>query len=151
MAGSYIYLLSPVQTIPNVYCCKPYRSNSMFSHSALTSSVPKLKYLALNPALHFADVVRDAHAIVLAGGTMQPMSDFTDFLFPNRFGKPLESYACSHVIPHENVTALVVPRAPNGRVIKCTKEARKDSLMVCLCAVFSSLDFRQLIALFGFF
>ncbi|ORZ39452.1 helicase C-terminal domain-domain-containing protein [Catenaria anguillulae PL171] len=86
----------------------------------------KLKYLALNPASHFADIVRDAHSVILAGGTMHPMSDFTDFLFPNRFGKPLETYSCGHVIPRENVTALVVPRAPSGRVIKCTMEARKD-------------------------
>ena len=33
-----------------------------------------LKFLLLNPAVHFADVVSEARAIIVAGGTMQPVS-----------------------------------------------------------------------------
>ena len=33
-----------------------------------------LKFLLLNPAVHFADVVSEARAVIVAGGTMQPVS-----------------------------------------------------------------------------
>ena len=34
----------------------------------------KLKYLLLNPAVHFSSVLEEARAVILAGGTMQPVS-----------------------------------------------------------------------------
>ncbi|KAI9190100.1 ATP-dependent DNA helicase chl1 [Blastocladiella emersonii ATCC 22665] len=104
------------------------------------SGPPTLKYLALNPAGHFADIVRDAHALVFAGGTMQPVSDFTDFLIPDTFGKPLEMYSCGHVIPRENLAALVVPRSPAGRTIRFTLEGRKDpQLLPDVCQTICNL------------
>ena len=39
-------------------------------------SQSKLKFLLLNPAIHFQDVVRQARAIIVAGGTMQPVEEF---------------------------------------------------------------------------
>ncbi|KAI9189892.1 ATP-dependent DNA helicase chl1 [Blastocladiella emersonii ATCC 22665] len=104
------------------------------------SGPPTLKYLALNPAGHFADIVRDAHALVFAGGTMQPGSDFTDFLIPDTFGKPLEMYSCGHVIPRENLAALVVPRSLAGRTIRFTLEGRKDpQLLPDVCQTICNL------------
>lgn len=32
-----------------------------------------LKFLLLNPAVHFAQVVKECRAVVIAGGTMQPV------------------------------------------------------------------------------
>lgn len=37
------------------------------------SSVVALKYILLDPTFHFRDVVEDARAVVLAGGTMSPV------------------------------------------------------------------------------
>ena len=31
------------------------------------------KYIMLNPALHFQNIIKDARSVVLAGGTMQPI------------------------------------------------------------------------------
>ena len=33
-----------------------------------------VKFLLLNPAVHFASVVKEARAVIVAGGTMQPVS-----------------------------------------------------------------------------
>lgn len=40
-----------------------------------TISKVTLKYILLNPAEHFKDLVEDARCIVLAGGTMEPVCD----------------------------------------------------------------------------
>ena len=36
---------------------------------------PKLKYVLLNPAAHFADIISQARAVIIAGGTMSPLPD----------------------------------------------------------------------------
>ncbi|KAI9219588.1 helicase C-terminal domain-containing protein [Blastocladiella britannica] len=94
------------------------------------SRLPVLKYLALNPASHLSELIRQAHAVIFAGGTMSPMSDFEDFLFPDRYGKPLISYSCGHVVPSESVKCMGVPLAPSGRPIRCTMEGRKESTLL---------------------
>lgn len=38
-----------------------------------TLSKSSLKFLLLNPAVHFADIVSEARAVIIAGGTMQPV------------------------------------------------------------------------------
>ncbi|XP_035948321.1 ATP-dependent DNA helicase DDX11 isoform X2 [Halichoerus grypus] len=38
-------------------------------------SQSSLKFLLLNPAVHFAQVVKECRAVVIAGGTMQPMDE----------------------------------------------------------------------------
>ena len=37
-----------------------------------------LQYLMLNPAVHFSKILSEARAVILAGGTMQPFSHFTE-------------------------------------------------------------------------
>ena len=32
-----------------------------------------VKFLLLNPAVHFAQVLRECRAVIIAGGTMQPV------------------------------------------------------------------------------
>ena len=39
---------------------------------------PRLSYQLLNAAAHFQDILEHSHAVVLAGGTMQPMSGIFD-------------------------------------------------------------------------
>jgi len=41
--------------------------------SAGTLRNSSLKFLLLNPAVHFADVLAEARAVIIAGGTMQPV------------------------------------------------------------------------------
>ncbi|KAG5178143.1 helicase C-terminal domain-containing protein [Tribonema minus] len=43
---------------------------------------PSLKFIMLNPAVHFAEIAREARAVVLIGGTMQPAGAIAQQLFP---------------------------------------------------------------------
>ncbi|CAG13059.1 unnamed protein product [Tetraodon nigroviridis] len=39
-------------------------------------SESSIKFLLLNPAVHFAQVLKECRAVIIAGGTMQPVADF---------------------------------------------------------------------------
>lgn len=43
----------------------------------VTSS--SLKFILLNPAVHFSPIVQEARAVIVTGGTMQPVSLFCSF------------------------------------------------------------------------
>lgn len=45
-----------------------------FVWRAGTLSESSVKFLLLNPAVHFAQVLKECRAVIIAGGTMQPVS-----------------------------------------------------------------------------
>ncbi|KAG9035892.1 ATP-dependent DNA helicase chl1 [Tulasnella sp. JGI-2019a] len=75
----------------------------------------QLKYQLLNPAEHFREVVTSARSVILAGGTMHPISDFQSQLFGYlRDGQRLTSFSCGHVVPEENLKCVVVAKGARG-------------------------------------
>jgi chromosome transmission fidelity protein 1 len=75
------------------------------------SPVASVKFVMLNPSVHFAPIVAQARSVVLLGGTMQPFSYFTSILFPHVPRNRLRLLSCQHVVPAKQVGALVVPHA----------------------------------------
>ncbi|CRG83283.1 chromosome transmission fidelity protein 1 [Talaromyces islandicus] len=67
-----------------------------------------LKYLLLDPTNHFREIVDEARAVILAGGTMSPMSDYSDYLFSYVQPDKLETFSFGHVIPSGNLTARIL-------------------------------------------
>lgn len=47
----------------------------LFSYSG-TLSESSVKFLLLNPAVHFAQILTECRAVVIAGGTMQPVRHY---------------------------------------------------------------------------
>lgn len=45
-----------------------------------TQSKTTIKYMLLNPAIYFEEILRESRAVIVAGGTMAPMNDFVDQL-----------------------------------------------------------------------
>jgi chromosome transmission fidelity protein 1 len=74
-------------------------------------SVASVKFVMLNPSVHFAPIVAQARSVILLGGTMQPFSYFTSILFPHVPRNRLRLLSCQHVVPAKQVGALVVPHA----------------------------------------
>ncbi|KAK2578682.1 hypothetical protein KPH14_012170 [Odynerus spinipes] len=75
-----------------------------------------VKFLLLNPAAHFHDVVTETRAVILAGGTMEPVSEFTEQLFLAAGVKPerILTFSCDHVIPPENIISNILTCGPTG-------------------------------------
>ncbi|GFY75105.1 hypothetical protein TNIN_61721 [Trichonephila inaurata madagascariensis] len=93
-----------------------------------TSSMEQssLKFLHLNPSSHFKDIVQEARSIVLAGGTMQPVSEFTEQLFlPAGVSlQRMSLFSCGHVIPPENLLAIGLASGPCGNPLDFTFKNR---------------------------
>ncbi|CAH1785016.1 unnamed protein product [Owenia fusiformis] len=91
-----------------------------------------LKFLLLNPAVHFADIVADARAVIVAGGTMQPLDEFKEQLFyaagvaPSR----ILEYSCGHVIHGEQLLPICLSRGPSGTEFDFTFQSREKTSML---------------------
>ncbi|GAB7322946.1 hypothetical protein MBLNU13_g05482t1 [Cladosporium sp. NU13] len=71
-----------------------------------------LRYMLLDPSEHFRDIVEDARAVILAGGTMSPMEDYTQQLFP--YLPSVSTLACGHIIPSSNLLVRTVSADSDG-------------------------------------
>ncbi|KAK6518995.1 ATP-dependent DNA helicase chl1 [Arthrobotrys megalospora] len=89
-----------------------------------------LRYMLLDPTHHFKDLVEDARAVVLAGGTMEPMSDYVNHLFPYLPSERLRMVSCGHVIPKDNMLAMTVPTGVTNQEFEFTFEKRKDPKLI---------------------
>ena len=103
-------------------------------------NVPTLRYVLLNPSAKFAHVLRDAHTIILAGGTMRPFSHIAcEILGPGSAQREavrsdtqiseatfkdssvfksstdcITCFSCSHVVPPSNINLICLPSGPTS-------------------------------------
>lgn len=89
-----------------------------------------LRYTLLDPKTHFRDIVEDARAVILAGGTMSPMSDYAQYLFPYVPPNRLAMYSFGHVIPPDNLKVLSLAYGSLKRELEFTFEKRKSTHMI---------------------
>ncbi|GJE94647.1 DNA repair helicase [Phanerochaete sordida] len=86
----------------------------------------EIKYQHLNPATYFQEVVETARAVVLAGGTMSPISDVTNQLFPFVPAERLTTFSCGHIVPPASLQTLVVKKGPKGSAMQFKFDSRND-------------------------
>ncbi|XP_006862835.1 PREDICTED: putative ATP-dependent RNA helicase DDX11-like protein 8-like [Chrysochloris asiatica] len=92
-----------------------------------TLSQSSLKFLLLNPAVHFAQVVKECRAVVIAGGTMQPVSDFREQLLAcaGVGAERVVEFSCGHVIPPDSILPLVICSGPSNQQLEFTYQKRE--------------------------
>ncbi|XP_040452953.1 ATP-dependent DNA helicase DDX11 isoform X1 [Falco naumanni] len=85
-----------------------------------------LKFLLLNPAVHFAKVVEECRAVIIAGGTMQPVADFREQLLSCAGMDPARvmEFSCGHVIPPENILPIILCNGPSNQQLEFTYQTR---------------------------
>jgi chromosome transmission fidelity protein 1 len=89
-----------------------------------------LRYMLLNPAERLEEVVDSARSIILAGGTMEPISDFLRQLFPAMPKEKIMTLSCRHVIPKENLLTQVVTVGPRKVDFEFKFSTREDDNIV---------------------
>ncbi|CAG2185902.1 CHL1 [Mytilus edulis] len=91
-------------------------------------SQSSMKFLLLNPAVHFTDIVKNVKSVIVAGGTMQPIDEFKHQLFHSAGVTPcrIMEYSCGHVIPEENLKAFSVEAGPSGMPLDFTFQSREN-------------------------
>ncbi|XP_031550335.1 ATP-dependent DNA helicase DDX11-like [Actinia tenebrosa] len=124
-------------------------------------STSSIKFLLLNPAVNFNSVVQESKAVIVAGGTMQPTSEFKDQLFACAGVSPdlVHEFSCGHVISPEQLLTIALGKGPSGLELDFTYQSRDSPQLIeeCgrvllnTCAVipggvvcfFSSFDYAQ--------
>ncbi|XP_036376372.1 ATP-dependent DNA helicase DDX11 isoform X2 [Megalops cyprinoides] len=91
-----------------------------------------VKFLLLNPAVHFAPVLKDCRAVIIAGGTMQPVADFKEqlLLSAGLSADRIAEFSCGHVIPPENILPIVLCSGPSGQELDFTFQNRDSPQMM---------------------
>ncbi|KAF2349030.1 DEAD2 [Trinorchestia longiramus] len=90
---------------------------------------PTLKYLVLDPASYFHDVVRQCRSVILVGGTMKPMKEFREQLYLGA-GAPANrvlEHSCGHVVAPDCVLPIALTAGPTGLALDLT-HGKRDSL-----------------------
>lgn len=79
----------------------------------ISNNETSIKYLLLDPSEDFRDIVEESKCVILAGGTMEPVSEFTDFLVPYLKNDQITQFSCDHVIPDSNLYVFPVASYKN--------------------------------------
>lgn len=108
-----------------------------------------IKFIQMNPAVHFEEIVEKARSVILAGGTMQPVrrehrcvaagsathvgwmflqvSQVIDQLFPFVPREKIDLFSCGHVIPPENLIGFSLSSGPSQKHLEFTFARRSDT------------------------
>ncbi|XP_050526879.1 putative ATP-dependent RNA helicase DDX11-like protein 8 isoform X2 [Daktulosphaira vitifoliae] len=88
-----------------------------------------LKFLLLNPAVHFKEIVEKARSVIVSGGTMEPISEFKDqlFNFKNDDCDRILQFNCGHVVPSDHILPLIVCSGPSGKLLDFSYQERSSA------------------------
>ena len=95
-----------------------------------------------------------AHAVILTGGTLQPIEEKRERLFPWLTSDQFHFFSCSHIIPPESILPVALSHGPSGQSFDFSYSSRSSSIMVSALQLYSSFDgdysdnLHSLIALF---
>ncbi|CAG7895106.1 unnamed protein product [Brassica rapa] len=89
-----------------------------------------IKYVMLTGAKLFSEVVDEAHAVVLAGGTLQPIEETRERLFPWLPSNQLQFFSCSHIVPSESIMPIAVSHGPSGQSFDFSHSSRSSTEMI---------------------
>eukprot|EP00047_Mylnosiga_fluctuans_P018133 m.67323 g.67323 ORF g.67323 m.67323 type:complete len:850 (-) comp7449_c0_seq1:401-2950(-) len=99
---------------------------------------PRIKYVLLNPANHFVDILSRARAVIVAGGTMAPVSDLLQSLLIST-RPPVSLFSCGHIVPPEHILPFALPLGPSGRAFNFSYQQRDDEMVLELGRAIANL------------
>ena len=94
-----------------------------------SKGVVNLKYQLLNPSESFSDF-SEARSVIVAGGTMAPLSDFAQQLFSFLPESRIKILSCPHVVSPDHILARAVGKGPSGIKLEFNYSQRGDLKML---------------------
>ncbi|GJM94904.1 hypothetical protein PR202_ga11588 [Eleusine coracana subsp. coracana] len=75
-------------------------------------------------------VTRDAYAVILAGGTLQPIEETRLRLCPSLPKREIKFFTCNHIVSPESILPISVTRGPSGMPFDFSYKSRSSPAMV---------------------
>ncbi|EDQ87249.1 uncharacterized protein MONBRDRAFT_27452 [Monosiga brevicollis MX1] len=99
------------------------------AHSGLKQSF--IRFLLLNPAVYFEEILQSARAVIVAGGTMSPVTDFVEQLTTQATKSvAVHHFACGHVVPSSHLCPIVLTQTSNRQPLRLTFSTRQSEAMM---------------------
>ncbi|CAL9190890.1 uncharacterized protein LOC103988399 [Musa acuminata AAA Group] len=73
-----------------------------------------IKFVMLSGERIFSEILDQSYAVILAGGTLQPIEETRVRLFPSLSLEQVHFYTCNHIVPPESILPISVSRGPSG-------------------------------------
>ncbi|RDY04748.1 ATP-dependent DNA helicase DDX11, partial [Mucuna pruriens] len=89
-----------------------------------------MKYIMLSGEKIFSEIADEAHAVLLVGGTLQPIEETRERLFPWLPPNQLHFFSCGHIIPPDSIMPIAVTRGPTGRSFDFSFSSRSSPDMM---------------------
>jgi chromosome transmission fidelity protein 1 len=90
-------------------------------------------------------VTEDAHAVIMAGGTLQPIEETRLRLFPSLLPSDIKFFSCNHIVPAESILPIAVTRGPSGMTFDFSYGSRSSPTMVRIPHVIYPFPFATLV------
>ncbi|XP_022641713.1 ATP-dependent DNA helicase DDX11 [Vigna radiata var. radiata] len=103
---------------------------SRFRLTSLKKQGGYLKYVMLSGEKIFSEIVDEAHAVILVGGTLQPIEETRERLFPWLPPNHLHFFSCGHIVPPDSIMPIAVARGPTGRTFDFSFGSRSSPDMM---------------------
>ncbi|OIW11879.1 hypothetical protein TanjilG_25792 [Lupinus angustifolius] len=98
--------------------------------TSLTKHQGYIKYVMLSGEKLFSEIVDQAHAVLLVGGTLQPIEETRERLFPWLLPNQLHFFSCGHIVPPDSIMPIAVSRGPSGRSFDFSYSSRSSPDMM---------------------
>lgn len=89
-----------------------------------------LKYVMLAGEKIFSEIADQARAVVLAGGTLQPIEETRQRLFPCLLPDRFHFFSCNHIVPPDSILPIAVSRGPSGCSFDFSYNSRSSPSMI---------------------
>lgn len=88
-----------------------------------------LHYMLLDPSEIFRPIVETCKCLILCGGTMEPITDYTNYLFPYIEPHKINTFSCNHMIPDNNLQVIPISSF-NDVCFDLTYQNRNNSVVI---------------------
>ncbi|PWZ54219.1 ATP-dependent DNA helicase DDX11, partial [Zea mays] len=89
-----------------------------------------LKFVTLCAEKIFSEVTQDAYAVILAGGTLQPIEETRLRLCPSLPPTGIKFFTSNHIVPPESILPIAVTRGPSGMAFDFSYNSRSSPSMI---------------------